>query len=188
MPNYYTAEEDAEGRYATVAGVRYSVTGIEESKIHIPASRAGELSFFDTVEEFLPTMGLLDTQDPSYIPPTTPATDEDRLAKKASFANQRYRDEFAGFTDPTSGMFVRTDERTRTLLNAASLRASADPTYEVANWKTAEGTFITLTNAMILALDQAVRDFIAAQFAKEATLSAQIDSATTIEELNGIEW
>ena len=190
MPNYYAAEENESGRYATVAGVHYDIKSVDADRMHIPASRVGEITFHDTVEEFLPTMGLLDTEDPDYVAPAPPAEvlASAKAQKKAIIANARYEQEFAGFTDPTSGMFVRTDERTRTLLNAASLRASADPTYEVLNWKTAEGTFITLTNAMILALDQAVRDFIAFQFAKEAALSAQIDAATTDEELATIEW
>ena len=111
-----------------------------------------------------------------------------RLEKKTEIAAARYDAEFGGFTDPSTGMVVRTDERTRTLLTAAAVRAASDPSYEVANWKTSDGSFITLTNAMILALDQAVRDFIAAQFAKEASLSAQIDNAATPEEVNAIHW
>ena len=111
-----------------------------------------------------------------------------RLEKKTEIADARYETEFGGFTDPTAGMFVRTDERTRTLLTAAAVRAVSDPSYEVANWKTSDGSFITLTNAMILALDQAVRDFIASQFAKEAELTAQIDNAATPEEVKSITW
>ena len=111
-----------------------------------------------------------------------------RLEKKTEIAAARYEAEFGGFTDPTSGLFVRTDNRTRPLLTAAAIRAVSDPSYEVANWKTSEGSFITLPNAMILALDQTVRDFIAAQFAKEAALYAQIDSATTSEEVRAITW
>ena len=108
--------------------------------------------------------------------------------QKKNIAAARYEAEFGGFTDPSSGLFVRTDNRTRPLLTAAAIRAVSDPSYEVANWKTSEGSFITLPNAMILALDQAVRDFIAAQFAKEAALYAQIDSATTSEEVRAITW
>ena len=121
-----------------------------------------------------------------YAPPLSVAKAE----KKADIATARYEQEMGGFNLPPEqgGMFVRTDARNRTLLNAAAIRAAADPAYEVPNWKTAEGAFNTLTNSMILALDQAVRDFIAAQFAKEAELTAQIDSAKTPEEVRAITW
>ncbi len=113
-----------------------------------------------------------------------------RLRKKTELAAARYAQEMGGFQLPPEqgGLFVRTDARNRTLLNAAALRATSDPAYEVPNWKTADGAFITLTNSMILSLDQSVRDFIAACFAKEASLCSQIDSTTTIQEVNAIVW
>ena len=119
-----------------------------------------------------------------------PELEAAKLRQKARIAAARYKREMGGFTLPPEqgGMFVRTDARNRTLLNAAALRATSDPAYEVPNWKTADGAFITLTNSMVLALDQAVRDFIAVQFAQEASLSAQIDSATTPAEVNSIQW
>jgi len=113
-----------------------------------------------------------------------------RIKQKAKLAVTRYDQEMGGFDLPAEqgGMFVRTDARNRTLLNAAALRATSDPSYEVPNWKTAEGAFITLTNATILLLNGAVEQFIAGCFAKEAALCAQIDAATTKEELNAIVW
>ncbi|QHI70473.1 DUF4376 domain-containing protein [Tichowtungia aerotolerans] len=108
--------------------------------------------------------------------------------QKAKIAASRYDAEFGGFTDEASGMFCRTDERTRSLLTAAKVRATEDETYTVSNWKTSEGTFITLSNATIIALESAMHDFIEAQFAKEAALCVQIDSATTNEEVEAISW
>ena len=117
-----------------------------------------------------------------------PITDEMKSRKKKILAKLRWEAEFGGFTEPNSGMFVRTDERTRTLLNAAMLRINANPNYEMQNWKTADGNFITLQASTIVALDTAVEQFIASQFAKEASLVAQIDSATTMGELSAINW
>jgi len=113
-----------------------------------------------------------------------------RLMKKAQIAAARYDQEMGGFNLPPEqgGMFVRTDARNRTLLNAAALRATSDPAYEVPNWKTAEGIFITLTNAMILTLNGAVEQFIAGCFAKEKTLNDAIAAATTVQDLNAIRW
>ena len=110
------------------------------------------------------------------------------MLKKREIASARYDAEFGGFTDPASGMFVRTDERTRSLLTAAKLRAQANAAYLVENWKTADGSFITLDAPTIIALESAVHDFIEAQFAKEAALAAQIDSATTPEGVSAIQW
>ena len=118
-----------------------------------------------------------------------PTLEEARSAKKTEISAARYAAEFGGFTDPASGLFVRTDERTRSLLTAAKLRAQANAAYTVPNWKTTNGSFITLDAPTIIALETAVHDFIEAQFAKEAELTAQIDSAaTTTEEVSTIVW
>lgn len=111
-----------------------------------------------------------------------------RRHKKSEIASARYNAEFGGFTEPNTGIFVRTDGRTRTLLNAAMLRAKDDPSYVIENWKTSDGSFITLDAATVLALDSAVHTFIESQFAKEAALSAQIDAATTRSEIRAITW
>ena len=111
-------------------------------------------------------------------------------AKRAEVATARYAEEMGGFNLPAEqgGMFVRTDARNRTLLNAASVRAASDPAYEVPNWKTHAGDFITLTNAMILTLNGAVEQFIAGCFAKEKALNDAIAATTTVQELNAIRW
>ncbi|QHI69871.1 DUF4376 domain-containing protein [Tichowtungia aerotolerans] len=119
---------------------------------------------------------------------TPSALEKAAMLKKREIASARYDAEFAGFTDPASGLFIRTDERTRSLLTAAKLRAQANAAYLVENWKTADGSFITLDAPTIIALEAAVHDFIEAQFAKEAALVTQIDSATTTQEVNAITW
>jgi hypothetical protein len=119
---------------------------------------------------------------------TPSALEKAAMLKKREIASARYDAEFGGFTDPNSGLFVRTDERTRSLLTAAKLRAQADAAYLVENWKTADGSFLTLDASTIIALESAVHDFIEAQFAKEAALAAQIDAATTTEEVSAIQW
>jgi hypothetical protein len=111
-----------------------------------------------------------------------------RQDKAKEISKARYEAEFGGFTEPNTGLFVRTDNRTRTLLNNAMFRAKEDPAYIVPNWKTADGTFITLNAPTIIALADAIHTFIEAQFAKEAALSAAIDAAITLEELNSISW
>ena len=125
----------------------------------------------------------------------TVAQAENRLAfakvrKKKVLANARYKEEFEGFQLPPEqgGMFVRTDGRTRTLLNGGAMRASLDPAYEINHWKTADGSFVTLSSATIIALSDAVESFIGALFAKEEQLGLAIDACATEEEVNAINW
>jgi hypothetical protein len=116
------------------------------------------------------------------------ALEKAAMLKKREIASARYGAEFGGFTEPNTGMFVRTDERTRSLLTAAKLRAQANAAYQVKNWKTAAGSFITLDAPILIALESAVHDFIEDQFAKEAQRVAQIDAATTVQEVNAVVW
>jgi len=108
--------------------------------------------------------------------------------KKAEIASARYDTEFAGFTEPNTGMFVRTNNRTRSLMALALIEAKADPSYTVENWKTAEGAFITLDATTVIALHNAMHVFIAGCFAKEKALSETVDAATTVEEVRAISW
>lgn len=108
--------------------------------------------------------------------------------KKNEIAAARYNAEFGGFTDAQTGMFVQTDNRTRTLIALAVTEARVNPAYTVPNWKTVDGAFIALDAPTIIALHQSMDSFIAAQFNKEASLSEQIDSAETIEAVDAITW
>lgn len=111
-----------------------------------------------------------------------------RAAKKKEVAAARYDAEFGGFRDSETGMFIRTDERTRNLLNSATMEAKSNPAFIVPNWKLADGLFITLTAQTIIMLYNKVWEFIAAQFEHEHNLCDQIDAASTVEELNSIKW
>lgn len=119
---------------------------------------------------------------------TNRTLEEWKAIKKQYMASRRYDAEFGGFTEPNSGMFVRTDERTRILLLGGESKAKNDPNYTVPHWKTAEGIFITLNASTLLTLADAMHTFINAQFAKEEALCTAIDTATTIEEVRAIRW
>lgn len=124
----------------------------------------------------------------SYSKPPKMATDSDKQSKKQEVATARYNAEFGGFTDPTIGIFVRTDDRTRNLLTATIMEARANPAFTVPNWKLADGTFITLTAENIIYLYGKVWKFIQEQFAKEKTLCEQIDAAETVEAVRSVRW
>ena len=119
-----------------------------------------------------------------------PVIDSCKHNQKRMIASARYDEEMGGFTLPAEqgGMSVRTDGRNRTLLVGAAMNALADPTYTVENWKTDGGEFITLDAQTIGILYAALQVFLAKCFQKEATLSAEIDAATTVEDIQAINY
>ena len=126
----------------------------------------------------------------TLIPQEQLVLDRARDRQKRDIAKARYNEEMGGFALPAEqgGMFVRTDARSRTLLVGAAMNATADPAYTVPNWKTEEGTFITLDAPTIGLLYAAIQAFLATCFAKEAGLSAAIDAAATVEEIQAISY
>ena len=106
-------------------------------------------------------------------------------AKKAEIAQARYNAEIAGIT--INGVLIKTDRETQAVLTAACLQAYIDSGYSL-NWKTADGTFVSLPAEQIMAFGTAVRAHVQACFDKEAELLPLIASARTQAELDTIEW
>jgi len=119
-------------------------------------------------------------------PVTEPTLDELKSAKRNEIANARYEAERAGML--FGGVVVKTDDISQSKITGAVLSALEDPEYSIADWKVNDGTFIVLSNAQILELGRALRNFVQAQFTKERMLSALIDTATTREEVEAISW
>lgn len=110
--------------------------------------------------------------------------DQLKQAKLQEIASERYTAETAGVT--VNGATIATDRTSQAMITGASLKAMQDETY-TCQWKTPQG-FVTLTAPQIIAIADAVRDHVQAQFDREATLTAQVDAATTPKELKGITW
>lgn len=105
-------------------------------------------------------------------------------AKKVEIAQARYNAEIAGVT--INGLKIKTDRESQAMITGAALQAIEDSTYSC-QWKT-EGGFVTLVADEIKAVATAVRAHVQACFDKEAVLIAQVEAATTIEELGQIKW
>lgn len=104
--------------------------------------------------------------------------------KKTEIAGARYNAETAGIR---YGEFnIATDRDSQSLITGAALAAMQDSPYNV-RWKTTSG-FITLTSDQILSVAQAVRAHVQACFDAEADLTAAIDAAESIAELESIVW
>ncbi len=117
-----------------------------------------------------------------YFAPMT--LDEAKSAKKQEIAAARYAAEIAGVT--VGGATVRTDRESQSLITGAALKALQDAEY-VCSWKTDAG-FVELSAPQILAIADAVRAHVQAQFDHERALLALIDAAETVEDLEAATW
>jgi hypothetical protein len=80
------------------------------------------------------------------------------------------------------GMPIATDAVSQTKYIGAVVGAQIEPN-AVINWKMADGTFVPLDAQAIPAVAMAVRADVQACFEREAVLKAQIEAATSAEEL-----
>jgi hypothetical protein len=84
----------------------------------------------------------------------------------ALIAAERYRRETTGIT--INGLLIDTSDRSKTLINGSALKALRNPDF-VLRWKTADG-FIELTADQVLAIADAVSDYVQACFDREEAL------------------
>ena len=115
----------------------------------------------------------------------TPTFEDLKVRKYREIATARYNAEIAGVT--INGVLIRTDRETQAVLTAACLQAYIDSGYSL-NWKTGDGTFVSLPAEQIMAFGTAVRAHVQSCFDHEAELSPLIENAETEAELEAIEW
>lgn len=107
-----------------------------------------------------------------FEPPEMPTPDAAELAVYA--ADKRWRVENGGIT--VGGVEVATDDRAKTMIMGARIKASEDPGFST-RWKTASG-FVVIDAATILAISDAVLAHVDACFTTEADVLAAIDGGT----------
>lgn len=93
----------------------------------------------------------------------------------AHAAQKRWEKEVRGIT--LSGLVIYTDDRSKIMISGARVAAEADPNFTT-QWKGADGTFVTLDAAMIVAISNAVSTHVSNCFALEAQVLAQIEAGT----------
>lgn len=120
--------------------------------------------------------------EPEIVPPPT----KEQL--KVAAATKRWRVETGGIT--VSGAAIDTSRESQGKLTAAWAKAKADNTFTISNWKTSSGAFVTLDNATIIALCDAVLAHVQACFDAEAVVSAEIDAETitTTAQVEAASW
>lgn len=89
-------------------------------------------------------------------------------------AAARYQRETAGIK--VDGLLIDTSDRSKTLINGSALKALRNTTF-VLRWKTADG-FIDLTADQVLAIADAVSDFVQACFDREEALQQAVADGT----------
>lgn len=118
-------------------------------------------------------------------PPPPPETlPEARDRRLADLSDLRWQKETGGVA--FNGKTIATDVTSQTKITGAVVGMQIDPTASI-NWKTADGSFVTLNAAQVIALGTAVRDHIQACFNREQTLRVAIEGASTLTALAAID-
>jgi len=108
-----------------------------------------------------------------------------KLATIDAIASARYDHETAGTT--VSGVAVFTDRTTQMKLTGAAIRAERDPSYSV-NWKQSDGTYVELSAAQLIAIADAVGDYVQACYSREAVLLSALADGSYTEALLTEGW
>lgn len=150
----------------------------------------------DIAEMFHPSLQFVAAGDDADIgwlldggelapPPPPPAPSVADLLAYA--ADHRWRVETAGLD--VGGVQVYTDDRSKMMIMGARIKAGADPDFTT-DWKTAAGEFVTIDAATVIAISDAILDHVAACFAAEAGVIADIEAGdiTTIKQIDQADW
>ncbi|MHB0844768.1 DUF4376 domain-containing protein [Stutzerimonas nitrititolerans] len=134
--------------------------------------------------------GSQDEFIPSELIPMTPAEIEAHLARQpddyaAAIAARRWQAEVSGIE--IAGMRIETDDRTKTLLNGAALRATIDPQHS-RRWKLADGTWVTLDSETLISAAKAVDSYVQACFDREEELVEALADGTFTEAMLEEGW
>ena len=129
----------------------------------------------------LAAIGLQKRQEPAPPPPT-----QAELLEYAGY--KRYQTETGGTT--VSGYPIATDIESQTKIIRAFIRAKNDAGFTIANWRLADGSFVSLTNNAILVMGDGVHDFIQSCDDAEKAVRDEIlaDTITTFAEIDQYAW
>jgi len=110
---------------------------------------------------------------------------EQLKAKKiAELADARWREETGGYI--YNGHEFHSDRESQDRVFQAYMASLSDPNFTV-TWKTKTG-WLEMTASDFIALYNEFQTFLQGLYQKEKNLQALVEAATTIDELNEIEW
>jgi hypothetical protein len=98
-------------------------------------------------------------------------------------AAERQKKVVAGFD--LNGMRIETDTDSQRVLTSAYVMAKGDPDFKIDNWKIADGVYVSLSNASIIAAGDSVTAYVQACFNKNKEIDLAILSGaiTTRDEI-----
>jgi hypothetical protein len=139
-----------------------------------------------TEQEFLAELAALGIAPTTAPPPPVVLPSKADLAAHA--ANRRWEAETGGCT--WNGKPVATDRDSQSKLVAEYVAIQAGLRADPSPWKFADGTFASLSNADAAAMILAARAHVAACFAVEAAVLAEIEAGTvaTVRAVNAASW
>lgn len=105
--------------------------------------------------------------------------------RRTAIADRRYKAEIAGIS--VGGVAVYTDRTTQNKLTATAFRASRDPSYTV-DWKTLDGSFVTLNAELILHIADAVGDYVQECYTREGILGYLLTNGTYTDSMLNEGW
>jgi hypothetical protein len=105
--------------------------------------------------------------------------------RRKAIADRRFKAEVAGIV--VGGISVYSDRTTQNKLTATAFRASRDPNYTV-DWKTLDGSFVTLTADLILYIADAVGDYVQACYTREGILGYMLTNGTYTDSMLEEGW
>lgn len=107
-----------------------------------------------------------------------------KLGKLWQLADARWREETAGFM--YNGHEFHSDRESQDRFFQAYMASLSDPSFAL-TWKTKDG-WLEMTASDFIALYNEFQTFLQGLYQKEKNLQALVEAATTIDELNAIEW
>lgn len=90
-------------------------------------------------------------------------------------AAKRWEKEVGGID--INGLTVATDDRSKTMISGARVAAQNDPEFST-QWKSADGTFVTIDAAAVIAISDAMLAHVSSCFAIEAQVLVEIAGGT----------
>ena len=107
-----------------------------------------------------------------------------KAEKIAELANVRWQEETRGYI--YKGHEFHSDRESQNRVFQAYMASLSDPNFTV-TWKTKTG-WLEMTASDFITLYNEFQAFLQGLYQKEKALQEQVKAATTIEELNEIEW
>lgn len=121
-----------------------------------------------------------------FTAPSAPAAPTPTAEEwKALIAARRWQQVQAGTS--VDGVHLDTSDTSQVKITGAALEATLDATY-TCNWKAADGAWVALDAAQILAIAKAMRAYIQACYDREKALAAEVDAGTFAESMLEEGW